>query len=139
MPNVCGRCGLERYPIFFLSTVMGRHTRRLEDAECVCEHCLTPAERFRLIELPEINRRAAAQKTEITSHEYEWALEYASLFHCPWRRSPLDCGDFGCEKLDECILFLEARAIMLKAAEGKLRVIEVKVKNVEQAGWEVQL
>lgn len=104
----------------------------------VCRDCLTPRERWQLIELPRIKRELVAQKPEVMpDDEFNYWLEKASSFTCPFRRTPEDCDDWGCPLLDDCIEHLKAKAIIHRVIEGEIRVVQSGIKPLGHGSWEV--
>jgi len=125
--TVCSRCGREKYPVYFLPTVASKASGKLKDAVPVCEGCLTPAERFRLVELPEINRRLRVGKrnpTVISEREYNRLFSWAD-WKCPYGvREPRNCNGSPCyvEEFDRCVESLKARMIIEKVWRGEILV-----------------
>ena len=124
----CSRCGRERYPIYFLTSVVSRVTKRLRDALPVCEGCLTERERFLLISLPDLNRQVIAEKRgavkpHISELEYEMFFAKAD-FQCPLGvKEPRNCiGHCHVDTYDNCLEALQARAVIEKVWRQEIHV-----------------
>ena len=140
----CSRCGKERYPLYMVhnpvSQTLARSNPRkaLKYVDWVCEDCLTPKERWQLIEWPRIKRKLATEEPEVMlDDEFNYWLEKASSFACPHGRDPRNCDDWGCEWLDDCIECLKANAIIDRVREGKIRIVQSGVKRLGSGSWEV--
>jgi len=142
----CSRCGKEKYPLYMIhnpvSQVLAKSkpTKALKLVDWVCEDCLTPGEKWRLVTLPKIKRELQAERTEkpevMLDDEFNYWLEKASTFACPFRRTPESCDDWGCDLLDDCIEHLKAKAIIHRVMEGEIRVIQSGVKPLGKGSWE---
>jgi len=140
----CSRCGREgKYPLYMVhnpvSQVLAKSkpTKALKLVDWVCRDCLTPKERWQLIEWPRIKRELATEEPEVMlDDEFSYWLEKASTFVCPYGRDPRDCDDWGCPLLDDCIEYLKANVIVDRVREGKIRIVQSGIKPIGSGSWE---